>query len=169
MKSGSHKKSFSCRDLLSCNSLRTFKIDPFSTPRLNKKIPVILRPICHKRLNSDNIKSSPFTQVSVAAPETNKNRSGQNLFNNSQVNKNPCFIIPKLHLKLPEFKTPSLSKVSKLEEPFKTTRAHQTSLNHLNKQMTHKMNRLIKRREEKISDSSLDFSFGAKNNSALNN
>ena len=169
MKSGSHKHSLSSRDLLSSKSLRTFKIDPFSTPRLNKQIPVILRPICHKRLNSDYIKSSPFIQVSIAPSETNKNRSAHNLFNNSQVNKNSCFFIPTLHLKLPEFKTPSLSKAPKSEEPFKTSRVHQASLNNLNKQMTHKMNRLIKRREQKISDTSLDFSFGAKNSTAFNN
>ena len=202
MKSGFHKKSFSSRDLLSCNSLLSPKIDPFRTPRLNKKKPLILRPICHKRQSSDTITSSiiqvpiehpetcknmissrmfchyrqssdtiksPFVRTSVKLPEFCQNRMESKPFNNSQMNKNPCFFIPKLHQKLHELKTPSISKVSKVEVPLKTTRAHQTSLSHLNKQMMGKMNRLIKRRSEKIMDSSLDFSFGAKNNSALNN
>ena len=204
MKSGFHKKSFSSRDLLSCNCLLSSKTDPFSTPRLNTKKPLILRPICHKRQNSESIKSSPFIQVPLEVPETCKNmissrmlcnniqysdtiksspftrvtfehpESCQNriesrLFNNSQMNKNPCFFIPKPYQKLNELKTPSLIKVSKAEPPLKTARAHQASLSHLNKQMVGKMNRLIKRREEKVIDSSLDFSFGAKNNSALNN
>jgi hypothetical protein len=166
MKLGIHKKSFSAKDLLPVKSLNSFKIDPFSSPRTSTKHSVILRPICHKRQQSEQIKSTPVISVQRVLPEHPIPLVFQKNPSSLHLNQNPCFLIPKTTQKIPELKTFSIPKPK--NSP-KSSRIHQVSLTKLNKQMTGKMNRLIKKREEKLSDSLLDFSFGAKNNKTLNN
>jgi hypothetical protein len=159
----SHKKSFSDKNLNPAKylNLHSTQIDPFKSLENSKKHSIMLRPICHKRHTSNLDQITSPKNDSKKVPIL-KLPQGFNMQSSSTVNKNPCLTerAPRSQLFLPDFNTPRLPLKIFHIEPLNSCRNHSISLSNLNKKMKDQMDRLIRKRERKFTNDSLDFSFG---------